>query len=67
MNSYLRAEPMFIGSALTCIIQGFFCMSINPAETGVFTGCALPDVPQSKSPAWNGSVPSPDGVPSISW
>lgn len=25
MNSYLRVEPIFIGSVLTCIIQGFFC------------------------------------------
>ena len=65
MNSYLRAEPIFIGSALTCIIQGVFCMSIGPADTGLFTDCVLPAVPQNKSPAGNGSVPSPDGDQSI--
>lgn len=66
MNSYLRAEPILIGSAFTCIIQEFFCMSIKPDETGCFTGGVLPAVPQNKSPAGNVFAPSPDGVPSIS-
>ena len=31
MNSCLRAEPVSIGSVLTCIIQVFSGMSIRPA------------------------------------
>lgn len=65
MNSYLRAEPILISPALTCIIQGFLCMSIKPDKTGLFTDCILPDVLQNISPIVSESAPSPDGGLSI--
>lgn len=50
VNGYLRAEPILIGSALTCIIQGFLCMSTRPAATGIFADRILSDTTQNKPP-----------------
>lgn len=54
-----RAENL--GSALTCIINGFFYMSIKPAIKAGLRATGFPAVLQNRSQAANGSDPSPDG------
>ena len=54
-----RAENL--GSALTCMIQGFFCMSIKLAIKAGLRATGFPAVLQNRSQAANGSGPSPDG------
>ena len=65
MESLQAGRAGFSGSALVCIIQGILPLSMQLLKNP-FTGSWQKGVPQSKSPAGNGSAPSPAGGLSIS-
>lgn len=56
-----------LGSALSCIIQGFFCMSIRPVLKASLRTFDFPAVLQNRFQVGNESVPSPNGDLSTFW
>ena len=65
MNSCKRAEPVFWFLPSSVLYREFYPCQCSPLKIPFTDSCPI-SVPQNKSPAGNGSAPSPGGGPSIS-